>query len=158
MCFILQVSRLCKRLTAIYSAWNDALPCWMRERAQVSVELWGGDCMSKDMFHSNGRVLESSWNDSLVNSCSSINQIAPACLFEEGTKKKLHISAPPGVFKVETFVEEKMNSTISPPIYQGKKHITSRMDSDSCLISPSKRVMKSNESKRAIVVVLTVVC
>lgn len=159
MCFILQVSRLCKRLTAIYSAWNDALHCWVRERGQVSVELWGRDCMSKDMFHSNGRVSESSWNDSLVNSCSSINQIAPARLFEERTKKDcLHISAPPGVLILETFVEEKMNSTISPPIYRGKRHITLLMKTDPCTISPSKRMMKSNESKCVTVVGQTVTC
>lgn len=65
--------------------------------------------------------LESSWNDSVVNPCSSINQIAPGWLFEELKRNSLHIPGPPGLLKVETFVEEKMNSTISPPIYRGKK-------------------------------------
>ena len=79
-------------------------------------------------------------HDSLVNSCSSINQIAPpACLKKELKRKCLHIWAPPGVLKVETFVQEKMNSTISPPIYRGKRHIISRMNTDSYTISPSKK-------------------
>jgi len=62
----------------------------MGERARVAVELRGRDCMSKDMFHRRRRrrVSESSWNESLENLCSTINQIAPACLFEERTKKE----------------------------------------------------------------------
>lgn len=74
------------------------------------------------MFRSNGGVSECSRNDSLVNSCSSINQIAPARLFEERTERK-HFTylRPPGVPKVETFVEEKMNLAASPPIYRAEE-------------------------------------
>lgn len=100
--------------------------------------------MSNDMFHGNGRV-------SVL-----IRLHLPACLKKELKRNCLHIWAPPGVLKVETFVEEKMNSTISPPIRRGKRHIISRMNTDSYTISPSKRMMKSSESKCFIVVGTTV--
>lgn len=91
-----------------------------------------------------------------MNSCSSINQIAPACLFEEKLKRNsFHISALPEVLKVEAFVQEKMNLTISPPVYRGKRRIILRMNTDSYTVSPSNRMMKSNES---IVVGITVAC
>lgn len=61
------------------------------ETAQVGVQLWRRDYMSKDMFHSDRQGSESSWNDSLVNPCSSINQIVPARVFNELKRNWLHI-------------------------------------------------------------------
>lgn len=87
---------------------------------QVSAELWARDCMSEDMLRRNGRGSGNSWSDSLVNSCSGINQIAAARLFEDGTTKKLS-PAPSGGLKVETFMEEKMNLTISSQYTKGER-------------------------------------
>lgn len=83
-----------------------------------------------------GRVSQSSWNDSLVNSSSSINQIAPAWLLEERTKKKLFTYGLPKKHLEWKHLLKKR--WISPPLYQGKRHIISSLSTDSLHNLPIK--------------------
>lgn len=77
------------------------------------------------MLHTCGRGSANPWSDSLVNSCTSINQIAAGRLSEDGTTKKPS-RAPSGGLKVETFMEERMDLTIpTPPNTPRGKHIAS---------------------------------
>lgn len=86
----------------------------MRSGVQVS---WGPlerDCTPEDMLHTCDRGSANPWSDSLVNSCTSINQIAAGRLSEDGTTKN-SAPAPSGGLKVETFMEERMDLTIPTP-------------------------------------------
>lgn len=98
----------------------------MRFGVQASVEPLERNCTPEDMLHTCDQGSANLWSDSLVNSCTSINQIAAGRLSEDGTTKNL-APAPSGGLKVETFMEERMDLTNStPPIHQGGKHISSQ--------------------------------
>lgn len=89
----------------------------MRSGVQVSVGPLERDCTPEDMLHTCDRGSANPWSDSLVNSCTSINQIAAGRLSEDGTTKN-SAPAPSGGLKVETFMEERMDLTIpTPPQY-----------------------------------------